>query len=109
MSWPARAVLLPESIRPVKRVKAGEGLQAWSWALLSAGAPAGLIRQWETGPDSGEALRIEILPPLRGLPDRQARLDGSEALRRGILKWLQTPGQAHPGFWAAYQWLGCGF
>jgi tetratricopeptide (TPR) repeat protein len=109
LNWPGRAVLLQESIRPVKRVKAGEGLQAWCWALVSAGTPASLIRQWETGPAANEALRNEILPPLRGLPNRQARLEGSEALRRCILKWLQTPGQAHPGVWAAYQWLGCGF
>jgi tetratricopeptide (TPR) repeat protein len=106
--WNSPGVLLSRSQQPIKRFKSGGALQAWCWALLSNGTPASLVRHWENLPSPPLFLSDEMFTTSRGPSPLPERLDGSKALRRTILKWLQTPSYAHPGFWAAYQWMGCG-
>jgi hypothetical protein len=106
--WNSRVVLLEGSQRPLKRVKAGEGLLAWSWAMLTAKSPASIIREWPTSPENQQQLIARLLRALCSPTPQTGRCQGSNCLRQGILKMIQSPEFSHPGNWAGYSWLGSG-
>jgi CHAT domain-containing protein len=106
--WNSRLVLLEGNQRPLKRLKAGEGLVAWNWALFTAKSPASIIREWPTGGESQSRLITGLLRAICAPTPQTARCRGSNCLRQEILKRVQSPEFRHPWNWAGYCWLGSG-
>ena len=81
----------------------GEGLQAFSRALLSAGSRSAITALWRVADQPTTELMKQLYFELnRGEPK-------AEALRRAKLKFLRTGGAlAHPRYWAAFVLNGDG-
>jgi CHAT domain-containing protein len=101
-----KLILLSQSQRPLRRVKAGESLIAWSWAWLVAGTPASVVRQWEVPPEASSSLIPNLISPAPTNARARTIHSSSQTLRQAVIKLLQSQTPCHPGSWAAYQWMG---
>ena len=82
------------------KVYAGEGIWGLGRAFMLAGAPRVLVSLWKVD----DAATTELMSAFHD--GRRAGLGSADALRRAQEHVRETPGWAHPRYWAAWQLWG---
>ncbi|HEY7545762.1 MAG TPA: CHAT domain-containing protein, partial [Blastocatellia bacterium] len=85
------------------RISEGEGVIGLTWALFVAGSPSTLVSQWKVDASSTSELMLGFHRNL------SARMTKAEALRKAVLKMLESSRYRHPFYWAAFVMTGDGF
>ncbi len=84
------------------KLAAGEGVEGFSRAFLSAGARAVVTSLWRVGDKAAAELMIRFYRRLwEGEPT-------AAALREAKLEFVRNPASAHPAYWAAFEVYGNG-
>lgn len=78
----------------------GDQIASLARAFLAAGSEAVVSARWAIDDRATSPVMVRFHQHVR------AGLDGPEALRRAQCAALDTPGQAHPFYWAAFSYLG---
>ncbi len=99
------------------RIKSGEGMIGFSWALFVAGNPTTVVSQWKVESASTTELMLgfyrNLLPPRN--PHRVAAASArrkaapvtkAEALRQASLELLRSDKYSHPFYWAGFVIVG---
>lgn len=91
------------------RIRAGEGMIGFSWAMFIAGVPSIVVSQWKVEAAGTRDLMVNFHRALISTPGvGKPKPTKTEALRQAALKLMKNPETSHPFYWAGFVLVGDG-
>jgi CHAT domain-containing protein len=90
------------------RIRAGEGMIGFSWAMFIAGVPSIVVSQWKVESAGTRDLMVNFHRGLNSTRSVTDKLAKAEALRQAALKLMKNPETSHPFYWGGFVLVGDG-